>query len=324
MDPTDPDKVYISVVNAGELDIFNLSPNHPGFFYSHDGGTTWTENNSGLPDRYDNIIDGHSNTAAAASIVVLPQMPSYVVLGMADLYANIALFLNKTATTDGMVYYNTNSGAGNFNGVSNGLPTDLEQESELFGSLVRISSSIMMLSIMTGSNIGVWASHVSFTVDLSLANTLLNTRNKGVFFTDNGVWDERNGSLPYISSWTDNCSESDMTLKHKETYNASPVGIGKGPAGNYAMLGSLRSDEGNSSSNNTKIYATTNSAQSSWIKNWDDGLDSSPTMGYTEANAAFIAFNANNSSIFAAVYWLDDDDCDADQSDDGIYRMDVN
>ncbi len=319
VDPTNPDKVYLSVGNTGELDIFNLSPEHPGFYYSHDGGVTWTANNNGLPPREDSILDGSSRTAAAASIIVLPQMPSYIILGMADLHANISLLFGRNAVTEGMAFYNTNSGVGNFREASTGLPTNVKQTPELFGSLARVSSSIMMLSTYTGSSIGLWASHISFTVDMNLATTTMYTRNKGLFFTPNGVWTAKNSGLPEISSWTDNCSEPDMTIKYKDTYNAGPVGVGQGPVPHYAMVGSLRSDQGGDN-NNTKIYASTNSG-STWLKAWDTGLLESPTMGYTEANSSFVVFNANNSYLMAAIYWSDVTECDLNHVDDGIYRM---
>lgn len=319
VDPTNADKVYISVANTGELDIFNLSPNHPGFYYSHDGGTTWTANNSGLPTREDSILDGSSHTAAAASIVVLPQMPSFVILGMADLHANISLLFGRNAITEGMAFYSTNSGVGGFIEASTGLPTNVKQTPELFGSLARVSSSIMMLSSGTGTSIGLWASHISFTVDMNLAATVMYTRNKGLFYTGTGAWSAKNNGLPEIASWTDNCSDPGEDMKYKDTFNAGPVGVGKGVAGNYTMVGSLRSDQGNDN-NNTKIYASTNSGDT-WIKPWDTGLDESPTLGYTEANASFITFNANNSYLFSAIYWSDVAECELDHVDDGIYRM---
>ncbi len=323
VDPTNPDNVYISVAQLGGLDIMNLSPSHPGFFYSHDGGNTWHENNSGLPQRYDNIWDGHSHTAVAASIVVLPQAPDVVILGITDLYVNTSLFFNKNAETRGKVYFAKGAGTGSFSEISYGLPGGIVQGPEIGGSLARVSSSAMMLSCADGLTPGLWASHVSFTFDLSLSKTLMVTRNKGLFRTGTGVWQERNGGLPYVASWTDNTSTTDNIIKFKETYNMGYVAVGHGPFDTICLCGSNRCDMGNAASNNTKVYGTANGAASGWLKNWDSGLDLSPTFGYTEANATYIAFNADMTYAFATVRWSDDTASSPQTGDNGIYRLKI-
>jgi len=320
VDPTDPDRVYISVAQIGELSVPNIAPSHPGFFYSTDGGTTWIENNSGLPPRYDDLWDGTSHTAAAGSIVVLPQRPHLVILGMADLEVNTALFFNKTAETRGRVFASNTSGEGTFFEVSGGLPTQIEQSPEISGSIARVSSSTMLLSNTTGSQLGVWGSHVGLTFDVSLDSNQTTTRNKGLFFTQNGYWQERNSGLPYVANWTDN---TDNTLKFVDTYNMGNVAVGPGEYGHICLSGSNRCDMGDATTNNTKVYATVNSGLPSWLKSWDSGLDTSPTYGYTEANATMITFNADMSYGFATVRWTDDDQTSLFKDDNGVYRFRV-
>lgn len=324
VDPTNPDKVYISVAQVGGLDIFNLSPSHPGFFYSHDGGVTWTENNSGLPPRYDNIWDGKSDTAVAGSIIVIPQSPNYVILGMTDLSVNTSLLFNKKAETDGRVFFSTTSGTGSFGSASTGLPTGIAQSPEIGGSLVRVSSSAMMLTAATGPQVNLWASHVSFTFDVSLTAALMVTRNKGLFFTANGMWQERNDGLPYIASWTDPASDPENTIRFEDTYNMGTVAVAPGTFNSICMVGSNRCDMGDAATNNTKVYATTSAGLPAWIKDWDQGLDMSPTFGYSEANASIITFNSNMSYAFATVRWSDDTLTNPMDIDNGVYRVKLN
>jgi len=323
VDPTDADRVYISVAQIGELDVLNLAPSHPGFFYSTDGGATWLENNSGLPPRYDDLWDGKSHTAAAGSIVVLPQKPNLVILGMADLEVNTAFLFNKTAETRGRVFASNTSGEGTFFEVSGGLPVQVKQSPEISGSLARVSSSTMLLSNTTGSRLGVWGSHVGLTFDVSLDATLNVTRNKGLFFTPNGYWQERNSGLPHVANWTDNSSTTNSTIKFVDTYNMGNVAVGKGEWDNICLSGSNRCDMGDATTNNTKVYATANSGLPAWLKSWDTGLDSSPTYGYTEANATMITFNADMSYGFATVRWSDDDQTSLFKDDNGVYRFRV-
>ena len=324
VDPTNPDKVYISVAQVGGLDIFNLAPSHPGFFYSHDGGVTWTENNGGLPARYDSLLDGRSDTAVAGRIVVVPQSPNYVILGMTDLSVNTSLLFNKKAETDGRIFFNSASAVGSFSEISGGLPQGISQSPEIGGSLVRVSSSAMMLNSATGPQVSIWSSHVSFTFDVSLSQTLMVTRNKGLFFTNNGMWQERNSGLPYISYWIDPSSDPDNTIRFEDTYNMGTVAVGTGGFNRICMVGSNRCDMGDPLSNNTKVYATTSAGQPSWLKDWDQGLDSSPTFGYSEANASIIAFNSDMSYAFATVRWTDDTITNPLSGDNGVYRVKIN
>ncbi|MDP6849502.1 MAG: hypothetical protein QGH51_03435 [Planctomycetota bacterium] len=323
VDPTDANKVYVSVAQTDGLDIFNLSPDHPGFYWSHDGGASWQSNNSGLPSRYDNIADGNSRTAVPSSIVVLPQSPNYVLLGMAEIHVNtVLLFGSKTAKTSGKVFYSSNFGNGTFTEASSGLPTNIKQGVNLGTSVARISSSIMMLSHSTGSSIDVWSTHTGLTFDLDLiGNALVVNRGQGAFFTKNGNWQARNAGLPYISSWTAPPTAGGATVKFTDCTSVGTVAVGAGNSENAVLLGSIGTDQGNSSANNAKVYASLDSASTAWIGNWDSGLDVSPTLGYSSANAAGITFNADMSYAFATVRWGDPSTTTPLVADDGVYRV---
>ena len=325
MNPNNSNIIYASVAQTAGFDLLNPSPNHPGFFYSQDGGASWTSNNAGLPARYDSTADFKSRTGVAASIVVLPQSPNYVLLGMIDVNINtVILFGSKKATSSGQVFYSSNSGAGTFQKANTGLPTGINQSNSLGTSTARIASSTMILTAATGPKAAVWASHTGLTFDIDLGgNALVNNRSKGIFFTKNGSWGARNTGLPYISSWTDPASNSSLTLKIVDATPAGAVGIGTGPAFQACLVGSLRSDAGDSSSNNTKVYGSLDSGKSGWMKSWDSGLDSSPTLAYTEANANLIVFNADMSYAFATIQWSDAAVTTPLSDDDGVYRLQI-
>jgi hypothetical protein len=323
VDPTNANKVYVSVAQTDGLDVFNLSPSHPGFYWSQDGGASWNSNNSGLPARSDGLGDGNSRTAVPSSIVVLPQSPNYIILGMAEIHVNtVLLFGSKAAKTSGKVFYSTSFGQGNFSEASSGLPTNIKQGVDLGTSVARISASIMMLSHSTGSAIEIWAAHTGLTFDIDLGgNAKAVNRGKGVFFTKNGTWQERNSGLPYISSWTDPASTSSVTIQSIDCTPVGSVAVGTGNMQNGVLIGTLRADQGNSSSNATKVYASPVSAAGGWLANWDAGLDVSPTFGYTEANAAGITFNSNTTWAFATVRWSDGSVTNPLTDDNGIYRV---
>jgi len=321
VDPVDPDKVYISVAQVAGLDMGNPTPDHPGFFYSHDGGMTWTENNAGLPPRFDDASDGQSRTAVAASILVLPQQRRTLLLGMFDVHINTELFVDRTASTDGRIFANRHSGTTGFVEVSSGLPTRIEQSPEVGTSLARLSTSIMQLSVSTGSELNLWATHVGLTGDLGLDTNVAVTRSKGLFFTDDGTWEDRNGGLPFIELWVDNRSTGSNIIRFEDTYNMSSVAIAPGSLNRACLVGAQRSDMGNASTNATKVYATPRRGLPEWIQNWDGGLDQSPTLGYSEANASNLVINANVKHAFASVRWTDDDVTDTLPDDDGIYRV---
>ncbi|HIA39206.1 MAG TPA: hypothetical protein EYN86_06900 [Planctomycetes bacterium] len=323
VNPTDPDRVYTSVAQTGGLDIFNLAPSHPGFFISTNGGTTWASNNSGLPARSDSLSDGKSRTGVATSILVIPQAPNYVLLGMIDLHVNTVLLIgSKNATSSGRVFYSSTHGNGLFGEIRPGLPYGITQGPQLGASVARISSSTMILSCATGSSINVWATHTSITADVDLVgNSYIVNRSKGPFNTTTGIWNARNGALPYINNWTDPASTSTTTIKAIGATTTSAVAVGTGPMSDACLVGTIRSDMGNAGSNNTKIFGSLNSGATNWISAWDSGLDVSPTLGYTEANAGSITFNADMTYAFASVTWSDAVTTTPLNTDNGIYRV---
>ncbi len=323
VDPGNPDKVYMSVAQVAGVDAMNPALDHPGFYYSHDGGVTWTANNAGLPARTDDASDGQARTAVASSIVVLPQKTRFVLVGMLDAHINLELFSGRTASTDARVFVSRQSGTDAFLDVSSGLPSGISQSPEVGFSLARVSTSSVQLRAATGSQPELWVSHLGLTVDTGLSETLAVTRSKGLFFTANGNWQARNQGLPYIASWTDPISTASNTIRFEDTVNTSPIALGPGSFSQVGLTGSLRSDQGVASSNDTKVYATNDRAVSNWKKNWDAGLDASPTLGYTEANARSLVFNADLTQAFASVIWTDDVETSPLSDDNGVYRLRV-
>lgn len=324
VDPGNPNDVYMSVAQIAGIDPMNPSIDHPGFFYSTDGGTTWIENNSGLPNRIDDASDGQSRTAVASSIVVVPQKTRFILLGMLDTHINLELFAGRTASTDGRVFVNGQSGTTGFVEVSSGLPSGIAQTPTVPLSIVRISTSALVLKVGTGSQPEIWASHLGLTLDSGFnGDTLVVTRNKGLSYTTNGNWAARNTGLPYIASWTDPASTAMNTIRYEDTVPTSGIALGPGSFSRVGIVGSLRSDQGDASSNATKVYATDDRGLPTWRKNWDSGLDTSPTLGYSEANASSLVFNANLTRAFAAVAWTDAVVTNPQTDDNGVYRLTV-
>lgn len=324
VDPNNPNQVYVSVAQTGGLDIFNLSPSHPGFFVSTDGGTSWMANHSGLPPRSDGLGDSKSHTAVAASILVLPQAPNYVLLGMLDLSVNtVLLFGSKTATSKGRVFYSDNRAAGSFTEIGNGLPTGISQGTSLGTSVARISSSTMLLTSSNGPVIDIWATHTGLTFDVDLVgNSLVVNRGKGAFFTQNGAWSARNNGLPTVSSWTDPASDATTTIKYIDSTSVGSPAVGTGTMNGAVLIGSLRSDQGSAASNATKVHGSLSSGSPAWARVWGDtGLDTSPTLGLTEANASGIVFNCDMTWAFATVTWTDATNAAPAGDDDGVYRV---
>jgi len=323
VDPTNPNQVYCSVAQTGGLDILNLAPSHPGFYVSTDGGTSWAANNDGLPNRSDSLSDSKSHTAVASSILVVPQSPNYVLLGMVDLYVNtVLLFGSKDATTKGRIFFNANHASGRFNEIATGLPTNIKQGTQLGTSVARISSSTMMLTSSTGPGVSIWATHTGLTMDVDLVgNSYVVNRSKGAHHTADGTWEARNGQLPYNSNWTDPMGDSTTTLKSIGSTPVGTVAVGTGPMYDTCLIGALRSDRGDASSNNTKVYGSLTSGTPGWGKVWDTGLDVSPTLGYSEANAGGIVFNADMSYAFASVTWSDATNNAPVNDDNGVYRV---
>lgn len=303
VDPTDPDMVYCGVANANGIDLFSGSGDHPGFYRSTNGGASWTANNSGLPARYDPIdfFDSVSHTATVASIAVIPQNPNIVLIGMSDHEVNVVLFGGQTARTNGRMFYSTSKASGSWTELSSGLP-QVSQNNDSF-SLARLSVSQLHLTAVPSGSPGVYASHIGAGIEALLDTTYIKSGSRGVYHYESGSWARRSNGLPVV---TDDFNDG--------ATNAGPVSIS--PVNpNILLVGVSLSDTGNPTSDRSKVYASSSGA-TTWIKNWDSGLSDSPNYGYTEADAGYVAFNADQSAAFASVIWGD-----GSGPDNGIYRL---
>lgn len=302
VDPDDPDIVYCGVANLNMLDIESGSGNHPGFFKSTDGGASWSKKNQGLPPMYDpiDLFDLTSHTVAVASIIIPPQFPSVVVIGLADIEINAELLFGKTAVSNGRVFFSINRAEGTWQERSSGLP-EINWPSS--GSdLARVSISYVFLIAAGGPQLGIYATHQGGGASVELTDYVWKSKSRGVYKAMGGSWARRSSGLPVITD-----AENDNAT------NAGPVCVS--PVDPDIMLvGIGASDAGNPGSNNSKVYVSLNGGLN-WLKNWDSGLSESPTMGYTEANPFFLAINADQTKAYASVLWSDGSE------DDGIYRL---
>lgn len=310
VDPTDPSKVYCSIGQLSGLDIFNLSPDHPGFYYSHNGGQSWTGSNDGLPPRQDGILDFVSNTSAPFSLVIPEDSPSTIYASFLQAEANIKVLFGTKATAKTEVYRNTNSGMGTWNALSNGLP-NIDQSPVLPGSLARIAASAPVMTIAPAgpNNHVIYLSSVGFGLDIGLSAQQTKSKSRGIFALAPGSsrWIARSNGLPVVTNEV-----------NQNAINTSPVGIH--PQDPYtALTGVVSSDDAVPGS--SKPWATT-TAGDPWMKNWDTGLANSPTLGQAYANALFIEIAPNANKVVAAITWSDPDTSLAKLTDDdGIYMI---
>jgi hypothetical protein len=303
VDPTDPDLVYCGVANANNIDLLSGSGDHPGFYRSTDGGASWSANNAGLPPRYDpiDVFDAVSHTATVASIVVIPQNPNIVVIGMSDQEVNANLFGNRTASTRGRMFFSTNRGAGSWSELSTGLPQISEPGG--FLDLARVSASQLHITAVPTGVPGVYASHIGVNVDVFADTSLVVSASRGVYRYEGGSWVRRSNGLPVV---TDGFNDG--------ATNAGPVAIS--PVNpDILLVGVSLSDSGNPGSERSKVYATATGG-TAWTGSWDSGMSNSPVFGFTESNVGFVALNADQSAAFASVVWGD-----GTGEDDGIYRL---
>ncbi|MAE70074.1 MAG: hypothetical protein CME06_06355 [Gemmatimonadetes bacterium] len=310
VDPTDPMKVYCSVGQLSGLDIFNLSPDHPGFFYSHDAGQTWTANNNGLPPRQDGIGDLVSNTSAPLSLAVPEDSPNTVYAGLLTAEANIKLLFGTKARAQTQVFRNTAAGTGTWSDLSSGLP-QIEQASTLGTSLARIAVGAALITVgPAGGNHVVYLSSLGFGIEVSLLAETLKSKSRGIFALAPGssTWLARNNDLPVVN---DNLNQNAI--------NTSPVAIH--PNDPYiGLTGVVESDV--ALPNASKIWATTD-AGDPWLQSWgDSGLNQSPTLGQDYCNSLFIEIAPNGSRAVAAIAWTDPDSLlNLLDDDDGIYMV---
>lgn len=304
VDPNDHDIVYCGVGNLNNVDYLSGSGDHPGFYRSTNGGASWSINNSGLPPRYDpiDLFDTVSHTSTIASIEVIPQNSNIVVVGLSDHEVNVTLFVNKTATTKGRMFFSTSKASGSWTELSSGLPQVNQGSSS--GDLARVSVSQLHLTAVPSGPVGLYSSHIGAGIQVFLDNAIIKSRSKGVYNYANRSWTRKSSGLPVITDeFNDNAT------------NAGPVAISP-VVSDILLVGISLSDSGDPGSNNSKVYVTANGGDN-WIKNWDGGsMSESPNFGYTESNAGFVTINADQSAVFSAVIWGD-----GSGPDDGIYRL---
>lgn len=302
VDPGNPDIVYCGVGNLNMVDLESGTGNHPGFFRSTNGGASWTKKNQGLPAMYDpiDLFDLTSHTVTVASIVVPPQFPSVVVIGLVDVEVNAELFTGKTAVSNGRVFFSTNRAEATWQERSSGLPEITWPSAG--GDLARASLSYVFLHAAGGTALGVYGSHQAWGASVYTSETIFKSKSKGVYKAQGGSWVRKSTGLPVVSD-----DFNDSATNAGPVY-ASPVNP------DILLVGISASDAGNPASNNSKVYVSLNGAQS-WVKTWDSGLSTSPTMGYTEANPLFVTINADQTKVFTSVLWTEGTE------DDGIYRL---
>ena len=310
VDPTDPAKVYCSVGQLSGLDLFNLSPDHPGFYYSHNGGVSWTANNTGLPPREDGIGDFVSNTSAPLSLAIPEDSPNTIYAGLLTAEANIKVLFGTKAKAQTQVFRNTAAGTGSWSSISSGLP-QIEQAATLIGTLARIAVGAAFITVgPAGGNHVVYLSSLGFGIEVSLLDEKMKSKSRGIFALAPGstTWLERNTALPVVND--------DF---NQNAINTSPVAIH--PADPYTGLtGGGESDA--AEPNASKIWATT-TAGAPWLKNWgDSGLNQSPTLGQDYCNALFLEISPAGNRAVAAIAWTDPDSVLNElDDDDGIYML---
>ena len=302
VDPANPNIVYCGVANANGVDYLSGTGDHPGFFKSTNGGTSWSARNSGLPSRYDPItfFDGVSHTVTIASIAVIPQNPNVLVIGLSDHEVNVNVFGDRTARTRGRVFYSTNQANGSWAELSTGLPQI--SQSPGFLDLARASFSQTHLAAVPEGPIGAYASHVGGGAIVYTDAAIAKSMSKGVYQFEGGAWVGRNSGLPVI---TDDFNDG--------ATNAGPVAIS--PVNpDILLVGISLSDSGDPNANRSKVYASITGG-SVWVRTWDTGMSNSPNFGYTESNVGFVSINADQTTAFASVLWGEGG------PDDGIYGL---
>jgi hypothetical protein len=301
IDPSDPDIVYVGVSNVNSIDVLE-GPDHPGFYKSTDGGESWSSRNSGLPPRHDPpglFEPGH--TVSVTDILVLPQNPNIVVIGMID--AEISIGFGGTAYSRARVFYSTNKAQGSWVERSTGLPSI----SQSAGALAKVCMSAVLLGAAEDGPPRVYASHTGFGLEVvSLEEAIMKSKSKGVYKWAGGAWVRRSNGLPVISD-----------QNNDNATNACAVAVAPiNP--DILIVGVSASDAGDPNSDHSKVYLSQNGGDT-WIRNWDQGMSVSP-HGYTEANVLFVDINAARTKAFASVTWNNTEGSAGDE-DNGIWRL---
>jgi hypothetical protein len=304
IDPSDPNIVYVAVSNINNIDIGLEGPDHPGFYKSTDGGEAWYARNDGLPPRHDPLDDLLSHTVSVTDIVVIPQKPNIVLIGLLDIELNAKLLTGKTAYSKGRVFVSMNKAEGPWSEKSNGLPEISQSHSS--GALTRICASAVFVAAAETGPPTAYASHTGFGIIVYLEDSEAKSKSKGVYKWGGTSWVRKSDGLPVISDgYNDNATNACGVCIAPKTPEKLLVGISA-------------SDAGDPYSDNSKVYMSPNGGNS-WSKNWDQGMSDSP-HGYTEASVLFLDINANQTKAFASVMW-NNIEGSAGNEDDGIWRL---
>lgn len=296
VEPDNPNNVYCSVAHLAGIDVFNLGPDHPGFYKSTNGGASWSGFNSGLPNRSGMKSD------VVASIIIPVQAQEYVLLGMLELELKISLF--QGAKSNGRVFFSSNRASTSFTEISNGLP-NVNAGVVLFG--VSASGSLMYLSTSPGNPLTIMASHLGFKGSISLLGEAEGVLASGGVFncnTSNGQWSERNTGLPEV---TDDYND--------HSTNSGSIAIS--PTNPSILLtGIFMSESANPNLEYDKIYLSQNGG-GSWTKNWDSGMITSPN-GFRSPVPIINVFNSNMTAAYSSVHWSDST---SSGEDSGVWRL---
>lgn len=302
--PDDCDRVYIGIGNLSGLDISNPNPNHPGFFYSDDGGTTWTANNEDLPPRNDDISDFISETTTIQSITTSSSEPNSVFMAMVQIQVNLRIFGNKTASAQTLIYRNDNAGAGPWVQVGTGLPAITQGGS--FGAVARVAVAGSFIDAFAlGSNTVLFATHFGYGQITTLGGSSEIQQNRGIFALPPGgsTWIPRNNGLPVIND-----------AGNSNSINATCIAIR--PTDVYTILAGISDSEAAGEGKSNTWVTTT--AGDPWINGWSSGLESAGD--YHIANTNFLAFNKAGNRVAASITW-DDGSAPGHTPFDGIYVL---
>ena len=294
--PNDPNMAFCSVAQVSGIQILTLSLDHPGFYKTTNGGSSWFSSNAGLPAR------SGTKTAVAANINFVPQMPNYMVCGMIEVEAIFSLFFG--ASTKGRVFYSNNNAA-SFVEASSGLPT-VNAGIVFIGASVS-ASIVYVTPCAADGSILIWASHLGAKGELSLFAQTGALNSQGVYkITPPGsmTWTKASAGLPVVNDqYCENSTNTGIIA-------ASPLNK------DIALVGVFLSDGGNPAANKSKVWATTNGG-GGWAKNWDSGMDTSP-HGYYFAVPIMTTFNVNQTAAFCSVHWEDENNLGEDS---GVWRL---
>jgi|GEM_PF-854541 len=314
VDPVDPQTIYAGVSQAYGVQLDQGSGEHPGLFKTTDGGTTWNERNVGLPSRSDPItfFDLVSHTSSVWSILILPQNPNIVLLGLVDMDVNANILGDKTARSSPRAYYSLDGGESGWLEASDGFPVIEEDRGAPF-AFARVSVSMTSLAENSGTNWQFIASHIGIRA-LAIIYPQLYTDNlvqsAGVFRKFQAApWEAINSGLPIAND-----------LYNENSINVSPVAVS--PVNpNIMLAGLMDADSGDSLSDASKVYLSTDGGQS-WQGDWTEGLSQSPNE-FTEASSFFVEINANQTAAYASVRWDFSPEFfySNGTQDDGIFRL---